>query len=480
MARSGRPAGAHNCFGHGTVMVRRDVLERVGGYDETYRFAQDYDLWLRIAEQCEVANLSEFLYCWRKSGSSVSATMPANRSSMPPGKGLGHHAGDPPGSGLTHVHNRAIRRRSTGMIDQRHPDFKNTPVAPGRPGMHYAPTDPGAAPQVSIVTPFFNTGREFAETAHSVFGQSFQQWEWIIVNDASTDRSSLAMLDGYRGRDERIRVIDHTENRGLSAARNTGWRAARSEYIVLLDSDDLLEPTAVEKWFWHLATFPEHAFVKGFGVGFGAQEYLWQRGFHENEAFLEENIVDATSMIRRSVLEQVGGFDESTRGGLEDWDLWLHASLGYWGSTVPEFLNWYRRRAQHTDRWSNLEVSARAAFRDALRSRYPHLWEGGFPRITSATVGAYAPMHDDFPAANRLVKPGRRLLMIVPWFAMGGADKFNGDVIGEVRHNGWEVTVASTTEGDHSWLAEFSRLTPDIFPWSTSSGWQTIRASWRT
>ena len=64
----------HNCFGHGTVMVRRDVLERVGGYDETYRFAQDYDLWLRIAEQCEVANLSEFLYCWRKSGSSVSAT----------------------------------------------------------------------------------------------------------------------------------------------------------------------------------------------------------------------------------------------------------------------------------------------------------------------------------------------------------------------------------------------------------------------
>ena len=115
--------------------------------------------------------------------------------------------------------------------------------------------------------------------------------------------ASLAMLDGYRTRDVRIRVIDHPENSGLSAARNTGWRAARSEYIVLLDSDDLLEPTAVEKWFWHLATFPEHAFVKGFGVGFGAQEYLWQRGFHENEAFLEENIVDATSMVRRSVLE---------------------------------------------------------------------------------------------------------------------------------------------------------------------------------
>lgn len=63
----------HNCFGHGTVMVRREVLESVGGYDESYRFAQDYDLWLRIAERYEVANLPEFLYCWRKSGVSVTA-----------------------------------------------------------------------------------------------------------------------------------------------------------------------------------------------------------------------------------------------------------------------------------------------------------------------------------------------------------------------------------------------------------------------
>ena len=86
------------------------------------------------------------------------------------------------------------------------------------------------------------------------------------------------MLDAFRRSDPRIHIIDHTENRGLSAARNTGWRAARSEAIVLLDSDDLLEPTAVEKWFWHLATFPEYAFVKGFGVGFGAKEYLSATG----------------------------------------------------------------------------------------------------------------------------------------------------------------------------------------------------------
>lgn len=351
------------------------------------------------------------------------------------------------------------------MIDHRHPDFRSTPVAPDRPVMRYAPADPAAAPCVSIVTPFYNTGPEFHETVQSVFGQSMQQWEWIIVNDATTDPHALAMLASYRVTDPRIRVIDHEQNRGLSAARNTGWRAARSAYIVLLDSDDLLEPTAVEKWFWHLATFPEHAFVKGFGVGFGAQEYLWQRGFHEHDAFLTENIVDATSMVRRSVLERTGGFDEATRGGLEDWDFWLHAaSLGFWGSTVPEYLNWYRRRATHTDRWANLATDARDAFRDRLRQRYPRLWEGGFPKIRPAVEGAYAEMPDAFPVGNRLTRTGRRLLMIVPWFAMGGADKFNLDVIAQLRQRHWDVTVASTMEGDHSWLSEFARLTPDVFP----------------
>ena len=351
------------------------------------------------------------------------------------------------------------------MIDPRHPDFTNTPVSPQRPVYPYRPEDPSATPCVSIVTPFFNTGEEFRETARSVFGQSFQQWEWIIVNDASTQPDALAMLDAFRRSDPRIRVIDHPENRGLSAARNTGWRAARSEAIVLLDSDDLLEPTAVEKWFWHLATFPEYAFVKGFGVGFGAKEYLWQRGFHEHEAFLEENIVDATSMIRRSVLERVGGFDESTRGGLEDWDLWLHAAAsGYWGSTVPEFLNWYRRRQQHTDRWSNLGDEAREAFHATLRSRYPDLWDGAFPHIQPAAEGAYAAMPDAFPADNRLARSGPRLLMLLPWLALGGADKFNLDLIREVRRRGWEVTVATTAEGDHSWISEFTSLTPDVFP----------------
>lgn len=62
----------HNCFGHGTVMARRAILQAVGGYDESFRFSQDYDLWLRIAERAPVANIADKLYCWRRTSEAIS------------------------------------------------------------------------------------------------------------------------------------------------------------------------------------------------------------------------------------------------------------------------------------------------------------------------------------------------------------------------------------------------------------------------
>ena len=188
------------------------------------------------------------------------------------------------------------------MIDLAHPDYTNTPASDRRPVYGYRPVDPTAPPVVTIVTPYYNTGAIFHETARSVLRQSFQQWEWIIVNDGSTDPEVLAVLDSYRNTDARIRVIDHEVNQGPSAGRNTAYRAARAASTsVQLDTDNMLEPTAIEKWIWLLESYPEFAFVKGYSVGFDAREYLWDQGFHNGGVFLEQNLVDITSALRRSV-----------------------------------------------------------------------------------------------------------------------------------------------------------------------------------
>ena len=350
------------------------------------------------------------------------------------------------------------------MIDPKSPDYTNTPASDRRPVYGYAPVDPITPPAATIVTPFYNTGAIFHETARSVLRQSFQQWEWIIVNDGSTNPEALAILDSYRDKDARIRVIDHEVNQGLSTGRNTGYGAARTEYVVQLDSDDLLEPTAIEKWIWLLESYPEFAFVKGYSVGFDAQAYLWEQGFHNGSVFLEQNIVDPTSAVRHSVHQVVGGYDEMNRGGLEDWDFWLRcASEGYWGTTLPEYLNWYRRRENHGERWGNWDGGEREiAFRKKLRQRYPRLWDK-FPAPTAPPLAPYETVLDILPWENRLHKDKPRLLLIVPWLAMGGSDKFNLDLLGQLVQRGWEVTIATTLSGDHPWLAQFARYTPDIF-----------------
>ena len=175
------------------------------------------------------------------------------------------------------------------MIDPHSPDFGNTPASDLRPTYGYIPEDPRWAPCVTVVTPFHNARPVFDQTARALFRQSLQQWEWVIVNDASTCPAALQLLEQYRHRDPRIRVIDHRANAGPSAARNTGFRQARTDCVFLLDDDDLIEPTTLEKSYWFLACHPECSFVDAWSVGFGAKEYLWSEGFRRGRQFLPES-----------------------------------------------------------------------------------------------------------------------------------------------------------------------------------------------
>jgi glycosyltransferase involved in cell wall biosynthesis len=353
------------------------------------------------------------------------------------------------------------------MIDPKSPDFQNTPAHPGRPSYHYRPRFPVVAPEISIVTPFHDTGTIFHETARSVLKQSFQAWEWIIVNDASTTPESLTILHQYRHRDPRIRVVDHADNKGVSGARNTGFRLAKSEYVYLIDDDDLIEPTAVETCAWHLASYPEFAFANGWSVGFGAQEYLWPRGFDGREQFLDANHVTGRALVRHSAHARTGGYDESIRHGLEDWEFWLRcAHNGLWGSTIPEYLDWYRRRRDHVDRWADWDGARRIEeFRNGLRVKYARLSSGAFPLIERRPASPYEVPPIEPPFSNRLEKPVgiQRILMIVPWLVMGGSDKFNLDMIGQLSSRGYEITICTTLPSENPWLAEFARITPDIF-----------------
>jgi D-inositol-3-phosphate glycosyltransferase len=165
-------------------------------------------------------------------------------------------------------------------------------------------------PLVTVIIPTYNRADLVKGAIESVLAQSYSQWELLVVDDASTDETST-ILQGMS--DERIRYIRHSQNRGGSAARNTGLAQAKGAYIAFLDSDDEWLPTKLEKQVAHFEHLPLNVGLVYTGAlvvrDGGVQEE--QRPVHRGSLFrqllLDNVIVGSGSavMIRSTVLENV-------------------------------------------------------------------------------------------------------------------------------------------------------------------------------
>ena len=100
------------------------------------------------------------------------------------------------------------------------------------------------APLVSIVVPTFNAGKFIDDTIHSVLGQTYENWELIVVDDGSSD-NTLEVLRRFKS--DKIRVISMKRNGGAAKARNRGISACTGRYICFLDADDLWQPSKLER-----------------------------------------------------------------------------------------------------------------------------------------------------------------------------------------------------------------------------------------
>ena len=99
---------------------------------------------------------------------------------------------------------------------------------------------------VSIITPLYNSKETLDSTFNSVFSQTFKNWEWIIVDDCSTDES-LSIVEKLSKNHKRIKILKTIKNSGTAVARNIGLREACGRYITFLDSDDLLDSDYLEE-----------------------------------------------------------------------------------------------------------------------------------------------------------------------------------------------------------------------------------------
>jgi hypothetical protein len=235
------------------------------------------------------------------------------------------------------------------------------------------------ARQVAVIVPLYNHAGVVLDALDSVTASTERDWELVVVDDGSSDHGPrdvegwLREHDGVAGR-----LVRHHVNRGLPAARNTGVAHTEAEMLVMLDADNQLRPTALERLLAALRADPAAAFAYGIVDRFNADGpvglisvFPW-----DPERLRESNYIDALAMIRRERLLDVGGYSEDPRLALgwEDYDLWARfAEAGEHAAFVPEMIARYR--LSHSSMVSVTNVSVTDAFA-AVADHAPRLMRG--------------------------------------------------------------------------------------------------------
>jgi glycosyltransferase involved in cell wall biosynthesis len=243
-------------------------------------------------------------------------------------------------------------------------------------------------PRVSVVIPVFNAGRDLLQALRSVSGQTFAEHELVLVDDGSTDPLTVKLLDDARTRPNV--TLHRTENRGPAAARNLGIEHARAPYILPLDADDWLDASYLAKTVPILDAEPDVGVVHTWVGLVGGHHGTWKTGPFSLPELLSRCTLHVTSLYRRELWRQAGGYDGRFRESAEDWDLWLGAAgRGWTGRCVPEVLCYYRRSPQSRERLARAPGVWRRLVGD-LVTKHRALYEAQLPDAMAGLYEEYA------------------------------------------------------------------------------------------
>lgn len=285
---------------------------------------------------------------------------------------------------------------------------------------------------VSIVIPCYNQAHFLPESVESVLAQTYPHIETVVVDDGSSDNTAEVA-----GRYERVRCV-RQNNQGLSGARNTGFRVSRGDYIMFLDADDRLTPTAVEAHLRCFATNPEAGFAVG-SIDLISKEgsYLRSPRWPDLSANHYEQLLKASHvantiavMFRRSVLQTVGEFDTSLPAS-EDYDMLLRVARSFPGVHHQEVVAQYRRHSSNMSRNGVLMLGTMHTVMEAQRSfvkgdsrleaarkRGDIYWRDRYGAVTIAQAGAHLLRREPVRALRALgvmLRHVRGRIVVLPW-----------------------------------------------------------------
>jgi len=434
---------------HSAVMFRKDTVQGIGGYNEEYRYSQDYELWSRLMDRGRLVILPDILLKWRNHAGNISGNYGGFQKELGYSVAIdtverisgirldkskidiirkllnGRRFAEP--YELCSVIDdiniimraKTIRDKSLGLFGKRDANIVRMFMAsrlfkiilyarlfspdrciiklvrtlfawitgiglykPDEPAFiqHQSPeaakyglaehndsnmpsllktsTDsrkggpdlvPGG-PAVSLVITCYNYGHFLAECVDSVLGQTYRDFEIIIVNDGSTDDTAEVAAEIARSNPETRITVLNIDNVGFPESRNIGITNASGRYIMPLDADDKLAPTYLEETVRLLDEKPEVAVAYTGIKNFGELAYRHMGPFdnatkYDVRLLKRYNIICGCSLFRKSAWENVGGYKTRKDGldGFYDWAFWIAlAKDGLVGEGIDKPLYMYR------------------------------------------------------------------------------------------------------------------------------------------
>lgn len=217
--------------------------------------------------------------------------------------------------------------------------------------------------RVSIIMPCYNDGKYIYQAIDSVREQTYQEIELIIIDDGSEDKETVRIINEIEK--DGGAIILHTEHLGPSEARNQGINHASGQYILPLDSDDIIDKTYVQKCVKILDERASTGVVYCLADLFGEKKGIWELPPYSFRNMLVHNVIFVTAMFRKEDWEQVGGFDTSMYAGMEDYAFWLSIlALGKEIYQIPEILFHYRvKKVSRTSRFLDEKEQAKETYR---------------------------------------------------------------------------------------------------------------------
>lgn len=207
-------------------------------------------------------------------------------------------------------------------------------------------------PKVTVLMPVYNGEKYLGEAIESILNQTFTDFEFLIINDGSTDKS-IEIIQSYK--DSRIRLIHHEKNFGLIVALNKGLDLAQGEYIVRMDCDDISLPERLKKQVEFMDVHPEIG-VCGTKVKAIASKVSFRFGYcvsHDlikSRLIFEPSIAHASAIFRKNFLKKFSLRYDTRFVRAEDYEFWVRCSDYFPFANIDKVLYLYRLRSEQAKR----------------------------------------------------------------------------------------------------------------------------------